>query len=97
MDNTKLYDMVERYYLYKWQEEIEKDKDCLFANETKELRASLKSELNETAAEIFRRYDYTLRNYNEYVQLMLGIRLLNLGIELGMSLKDGFSENDDSH
>ncbi len=92
MDETFLYELVARKYIYDYREQLEKDNSDNLSKCVAEGREALEKALNKEQLKLVDRYLAELDYKNGYINLMTGTRILNYGIKIGMNLQKSFDE-----
>ena len=95
MESSKIYDLFENNLLYKWLEEFEKEENNVFKKDVEESKRELYEQINEEQKKLVNKLEVTLDWYWEFVYYNVNIRLLNLGIKIGMQLQQAFDEQED--
>lgn len=93
MEKSKIYDLLGDSLLHKWKDKIEEtESDTWFFTRVQEVFAELEKELNEQEKDLLKSYSLALENKIDYIYYNLKIKILNLGIKIGMELEKSFAE-----
>lgn len=92
MERSKIYDILSRELLPEWKGKVEGDDGCGFASQEKELIEELTAELTDKGKKLLTSYTLAVENRIDYVYYNLKIKILNLGIKIGMELQQAFKE-----
>lgn len=90
MESSKIYDLIEDKLLNKWLEELEKEENNIFKKDVEKNKQELCSQLNEAQKKLVDKFQGTLGSYWEFIYYNVNIRMLNLGIKIGMQLQQAF-------
>lgn len=85
MEKSTLYDILSKGVLQKWRSN-EEGKDNFFTKLEKELFEKFKIELNEKSKDLLTSYSLATEERIDYLNHCLKVRILNLGIKIGMEL-----------
>lgn len=91
MEGTFLYDLV-AICLRKYRMQLEKDTKNVYNKWVVEWREKLENALNAEQLDIADGYAHSLRAWDEDIQLMYEIRVLNYGVKIGMELQKAFDD-----
>lgn len=91
MESSKLYDLLARAVINDWQEEEEKDSIECVINKEAETEAELLNKLPESCKDTLRLYRLAIEERVEYLHYKLQVKILNLGIKIGMDLEEAFA------
>lgn len=91
MEGTFLYDLVEAD-LREYRVKLEKDTKNVYNKWVVEWREKLENALNAEQLDIADGYAHSLRAWDEDIQLMYEIRVLNYGVKIGMELQKAFDD-----
>lgn len=95
MEKSILYDLLDRQLLSQWKEMIEKtESESWFFTNEKEVIKELETELNEKSKKLLTSYALAIENRIDYLYYNLSIKILNVGIKIGMELQKSFAENE---
>ena len=61
----------------------------------KELIEELKTELNEKSKDLLTSYSLAIEDRMDYLHYCLNVKILNLGIKIGMELEKAFLEHEE--
>lgn len=93
MEKSKLYDLLDIGILRKWRDRIEKaeSETWLFTSEQDTFQ-ELITALDENGKELLTSYLLAIENRMDEIHYNLKIKILNLGIKIGMELERSFAE-----
>lgn len=91
MKSSKLYDLLARAVINDWRDEEEKDNIECVRNKETETEAELLNELPESCKDTLRHYRLAIEGRMEYLHYKLQVKILNLGIKIGMDLERAFA------
>lgn len=95
MDESTLYDLLDGELLRQWREAIEKAMgETWFFTREKEVLKELEAELNEKNKKLLTAYSLVIEDRMDYLFYNIKIKILNLGIKIGMDLQKAFTEYD---
>lgn len=92
MINATLYDLIFKTTIDKWRKEAEQCDDCGFAKTMLCEKNIICNELSEDQRILLNRYRLSIENYYDYIYFRINLKLLSLGIKLGMELQKSFDE-----
>lgn len=95
MERSTLYDLLGRAILYDWREAAEKDTIESFDQRENETETELLKELPERCKDTLRHYCLAIEERMYYLHYNLLIKILNLGIQIGMELESAFISDED--
>lgn len=95
MERSTLYNLLGRAILYDWREVAEKDTIECFDQREHETEAELLKELPERYKDTLRHYCLAIEERMDYLHYNLQIKILNLGIQIGMELESAFISDED--
>lgn len=95
MEESLVYDLLGHKILHKWREEAEKDEISLFVQEEEKSKAELLLELTEKGKKAFATYTIAVTERMDYLHDNLHIKILNLGVKIGMELQKAFTQTDE--
>lgn len=95
MESSKIYDLIENSLIYKWVEELEKEENNIFKKDVKKSKQELCCQLNEEQKGLVDKSEGALGWYWEFVYYNVNIRILNLGVKIGMQLQQAFDAQED--
>lgn len=96
MDKSTLYNELSRSVIQEWRRKEEKEEEY-FAEKERELNEELKAAMNEDSAGLLESYALAIQDRMDAVQYGLHVRILNLGIQIGMELERAFQEPDEEY
>ena len=94
MEKSTLYDVLSMGVLQKWGNNEEEIDNCFMQRE-KELIEELKTELNEKSKDLLTSYSLAIEDRMDYLHYCLNVKILNLGIKIGMELEKAFLEHEE--
>ena len=95
MEKSNIYNLLDNGLLHKWKESIEEtESDTWFFTRVQETLGELEKGLNEQEKELLKSYSLAIENKLDYIYYNLKIKILNLGIKIGMELENSFVEDD---
>ena len=90
MEESLIFDLLSDK-LFKYREELKKAENN-FTEWAKKSREALEKSLNKEQLELVGKYKHDSYLNEEYIQFQYDIKLLNLGIKIGMQLQKAFDE-----
>lgn len=95
MEKSTLFDVFDGALFYKWREEIEKTEiNKTLRTDADQLREQPDSALNSQEKELLKSYSFALENALDYIYYTLNVRILNLGIKIGLELGQNSAQYD---
>ena len=94
MEKSTLFNLIEITEIHNWRKEFEDDNTCnnkIISNYRKELE----NKLDESTKTMLSYYTLAIKDSMDELHNSIEMRLLNLGIEIGMELQSGFYKNRD--
>ena len=95
MEDTFLFELLERKYIDSYREKLEKNNINNMTQDVIDAREALEKSLDKDRLKLFKNYISARENKEMYIDLFAETRILNYGIKIGMSLQKAFDEYDD--
>lgn len=95
MERSTIYDLLGRTILHDWREVAEKDTIECFDQRENETETELLKELPERCKNTLRHYCLAIEERMDYLHYNLQIKILNLGIQIGMELENAFISDEE--
>ena len=92
MEDSILYDLIAAR-TSKYYDELTEDKNNNFYKWKQEAKEKAEKTLNKEQLDLVDSYIYSANLYQEYIDMSIGLKLLNYGVEIGMQLQKAFTEN----
>lgn len=92
MEESTLYDILQRQKVDKWQEELEAREEYFLELQKieREREKDLKGKLSEGLAKDLQLYAAAIENRIEYLYYNLLVKVMNMGVRMGMDLQSAF-------
>lgn len=94
MESSVINDLIEVGLLNKWLEEFKKEENNVLKRDADNYKQELCTQLNEEQKKLVDKFERTLDWYWDYVYYNVRIRVLNLGIKIGMQLQQAFDSQE---
>ncbi len=91
MDKSTLYDVLSMGIIQKWRKN-EEAQDDYFAIKEQELKEELLTLPNKISKDLLTSYSLAIKDRMDELIYHLNIKILNLGIKIGMELEKSFAE-----
>lgn len=92
MEGTALYDLVESY-MREYRKEIDERVTKFFSDNINKELEKLKKFLNDEQLKLVNRYTNSIVMREEEITIEYEIKLLNIGVKIGMQLQSSFDED----
>lgn len=92
MEGTALYNLVESY-MREYRKEIDERVTKLFSDSINKELEKLKKFLNDEQLKLVDRYTNSIIIREEEISIEYEIKLLNIGVKIGMQLQSSFDED----
>lgn len=94
MDISIIFEMLNDVYIQKYRKELKKNETDPLAREVQKSYSILEKELNGEQLKLVKSHIHYNVLLEEWIDMLLGTKILNYGIKIGMQLKEQFDEMD---
>lgn len=94
MEESLIYDLLEKEYIFTYREELEKCNNYYMEWINKE-RKNLEKILNKKQLKAVDSYKLSCKWREDYLDYLIGIKTLNYGIKIGMEMQKAFEQQEE--
>jgi len=96
MKTSLLHELLLQTHIFDYREALEKEENDDISKWLKQSEETLKKNLNAEQLKLVEDLRYHLASREEYIDNQVEIKLLNLGIKIGMQLQKAFDEEEEN-
>ncbi len=96
MKTSLLHELLSQTHIFDYRGKLENEKDDNLSIWLKQSEEALEKNLNAEQLKLVEDLRYQLASREEYIDNQVEIKLLNLGIKIGMELQKAFDEEEEN-